>query len=582
MPDALKTLEDDLARVAFVPGAEASADYQALLDRCRRLLEVKVAFEARRPAGAPPFVVMAGGTNVGKSTVFNWVIGEPVASSSPLARHTKAPTLFVHAAALDALCNGALLPRYARLVLERPDDAAREAGDRPAYFLRTHEREGVQGVVLVDAPDIDSTSLKNHGVAEDLLFLADAVVFVATPEKYNDELCVRFLRQAAELKRTLVCVLNKGADEEVARDFREGVIAGLGAEATVLTLPYVGTKPDPRADQPFLPALRGAVLRPGRDLQAIRAAARRGATVTLGGELQRVVSRLREELSELDRVRSEVELACDARRDEYARFLHKLDFYELDYVFERVLEYFKVPVIDHVYDGVRGAFSFVSAGLGRLVSGKAERDPRAERQAQRAELDRQKVKELIEGARADAVDLPRQLTASLRGAADGWVAGLDAPSVEATNAEVTRFLEASDAAAQAWIEAQTRRHVEVLEQHPYARNTLRAVKAVLQVGLGVTSAYLTGGLAPGHVDALLIAPAVERATKALIEKTGGVVHYQALKAEFVQERARLFRALLARTVADPLAGRVPHGVDPERLERLDAAAAALRRGEVPA
>ena len=62
---------------------------------------------------------------------------------------------------------------------------------------------------------------------------------------------------------------------------------------------------------------------------------------------------------------------------------------------------------------------------------------------------------------------------------------------------------------------------EMLEKHPHLRNSLRAVKGMLQVGLGVFSAYLTGGLGPWD---LLIGTATERATKAILEKAGGYVH----------------------------------------------------------
>jgi hypothetical protein len=118
--------------------------------------------------------------------------------------------------------------------------------------------------------------------------------------------------------------------------------------------------------------------------------------------------------------------------------------------------------------------------------------------------------------------------------------------------------------------------VELLEQHPYARNALRAVKGTFQVGFGLLSASLTGGLGPWD---LLIGSATERATKALLDKAGGYVKYQQLKTEFTAAQALLFRELLSEAVGAPLAHRLPKGIEPERLERIAQTAATLRRGE---
>ncbi|RMG15286.1 MAG: hypothetical protein D6731_08605 [Planctomycetota bacterium] len=575
----LELLREDLEALSLVEGTDEAEALAETLARARRILEVKLRFEEERPADAAPLVVIAGGTNVGKSTVFNWLVGAPVASSSPLARHTKAPTVYVHHAELPHLRNGAFLPGYSRVLLEDPSEAASEAASqRAAYFLLGHEVDAVRRTVLVDSPDIDSTHERNRAVAEDLLTLADAVVFVATPEKYNDQLCIDYLRAVVRLGKRLTCVLNKGADEEVARDFRERVLPSLEHEARLLRLPYVAEGPDPATPADYRTELRAAVLGAGEDLAEVRRRAIRGARIALGHDLERLCARSREELSELDRIRAELEHALDARRDEYARFLVGLEFYELDQVFERVMDYFKIPVIDHVYDGLRGAVGAIGSGLSRLVGGRATVDARTAKLQARAEEDRQKVKELLEAARAECLELPRQQAGTLHAAVPRWLEGLAVPSVDELNALVERYQERARAESEAWIERETRRHVELLENHPYARNALRALKGTFQVGFGLLSAYLTGGLGPWD---LLIGGATERATKLMLDKAGGYVHYQSLKAEFTAAQARLFRELLAEAIGTPLAARIPRGVAPERLERLARAARSLERGEAP-
>lgn len=580
MSTGLTQLADDLTAVSFVPGTESAADYEALLSRTARLLRVKLSFEANRKLESVPFVVIAGGTNVGKSTVFNWLVGEAIGSSSPLARHTKAPTIYVPRKELPSIPEGVLLPSYARMTLERPEDAAAEAksNGQVAYFLRLHDNPEVDDRVLIDSPDIDSTHDKNREVAEDLLFLADQVVFVSTPEKYNDELCVRYLKRAVELQKHLVCVLNKGADADVARDFQEVVVPSLGGDVATLTLPYVSDGPDPATGDAYRQELREAVLSSSLDVNVMRARALEGACVSLGHDLGRVTSRLREELSELDRIRAEVDLVLEARRDDYVAFLRGLEFYELDRVFERLMREFRIPVLDSVYDGVRGAFGFLGTNLSRLVSGRPRKDSKQAKLEARAEHDRQKVKELFESARADVLELPYLHAGTMREAVSSWVAALGGVSVEQANAEVDAFGDEANAETERWIEEETRRHVEMLEKHPVARNSLRAMKGFLQIGFGLISAHLTGGLGPWD---LLIGTATERATKMMLESAGGHLHYQSLKKDFSAKRGEIFIETLRDTVGKQLIEHLPAGVDPARLERLDAAAAALTRGVLP-
>lgn len=578
MPEQLQTLADDLAAVAFVPEADAEGRHLALRERARRLLEVKLAFEAARGDDDPPLVVIAGGTNVGKSTIFNWVVGADVASSSPLARHTKAPTVYVHKDELGLLREGSFLPRYKRLVLQSRDDPAREesiGSGANAYFLLTHEREEVKGVVLIDSPDIDSTHARNREVAEDLLFVADVVLFVATPEKYNDALCVSYMEQAALLRKGQVWALNKGADPAVADDLREAIAAGSKGRETppMIELPYL-QRPDPAHEAPFRQELRETVVTPGREGRALRERAERGARAVLSDEVEQLTGRLREELSELDRVRSEASLVLDAGRDEYARFLAQLEFYELDQVFEQVLEHFRIPILDDVYAGFRSAIGFVSSNVVRLVSGKAPTDGREEKLAARREADRQKVKDILETARSAASELPYTHTQVLSEAAPTWVEGLPTPAPEEQNASVEAFLDAAEAEAQRWVEAQAAAHVQMLDEHPYAKAALRTVKGVFQVGFGVLSAYLTHGFGPWDV---LIGTATERAVKKILESAGGYVHYQTLHQEFSRQRAAQLRSLLEERVAEPLRARLPAGVEPERLERLTSAAGWLRQ-----
>ncbi len=573
----LDQLARDLAELSFVPGTETAAENTRRLTRCRRLLDLKLCFEARRAQDASPIVVIAGGTNVGKSTVFNWLATEIVSKSAPTARFTKWPAVYVHESEKGPLGDGAFLPGYRKVALERPEQLA-EPGDGLKVFVRGHARDEARGIVLVDSPDIDSTHEQNRAVAQDLLDLADAVVFVATPEKYNDDICIQYLREAARVGRRLVCVLNKSTEEEVVRDFHQILreAFGLHDEVALIAVPYL-SQPGLGAQGPWRESLRGEATAPARNGKAVRAHALEGTRKRLAGELREVSNRLREELSILDRVRSEADAQVARAGEAYRDFLLGLDFYELDRVIERVLAHFRVPVIDDIYGGMRRAVGAVSDVVARTVTGRQTQDARALKLAERRERERAKVKELYEDARTTISKLPDKVGGALAQVAPLWAP--PPPSLEAVNADIERFLGRADEDAENWIETEARRHVQFFQEHPYLKNGLRVLKGTFQVGFGLASAFLTGGLLlPGHpVDAVVSGLIAERGVKIAVDQMGGFAHYQTLKSEYTRARADLFRALIEGSVRKPFLARVPAGPLPERLARVDEAARELSR-----
>jgi GTP-binding protein EngB required for normal cell division len=573
----LDQLARDLAELSFVPGTETAAENSRRLSRCRRILDLKLCFEAKRDKDASPIVVVAGGTNVGKSTVFNWLATEVVSRSAATARFTKWPAVYVHESEKGPLADGAFMPGYKKLSLERPEQLA-ESGDGLRVFIRGHGREEAKGIVLVDSPDIDSTHEQNRQVAQDLLDLADAVVFVTTPEKYNDDVCVQYLKEAARVERRVVCVLNKCTAEEVVKDLG-AILAetfGQGTEVALVAVPYL-SPPSLEAQGPWRETLRKEAAAPGQAGLAVRARALEGTRRRLAVELREVANRLREELSVLDRLRSDADAQVARAVESYRDFLLGLDFYELDRVLERVLEHFRIPVLDDIYGGVRKAAGMVSDAVVRTVSGRQTEDAKTLKLRERRERERVKAKELYEEARSEITKLTSRVSGPLAHVSASW--SPPPPSVEAVNQDLERFLGRAEEDAERWIDLQTREHVEFFKQHPYLRNSLRFLKGTFQIGFGLGSAILTGGiLHPGHpVETAVSGLVVERGVKIMLDQMGGFLKYQQLKTEYTRSRADLFRALLDQAVRKPFLDRVPVGPTPEKLGRVDEAARELAR-----
>jgi energy-coupling factor transporter ATP-binding protein EcfA2 len=140
---------------------------------------------------APVVVLLLGPTGAGKSTLFNTIAGRALSATGVLRPTTR------HA-----------------VVLAHPDDRAEI--DRGA--LRAIPRERMQpasdpqiprGLVLVDAPDIDSIEHSNRELADRLVEAADLAIFVTTATRYADRVPWLVLERVRERGLPLVVVVNR-------------------------------------------------------------------------------------------------------------------------------------------------------------------------------------------------------------------------------------------------------------------------------------------------------------------------------------------------------------------------------------
>jgi energy-coupling factor transporter ATP-binding protein EcfA2 len=144
---------------------------------------------------SPLVVVILGSTGSGKSSLFNALAGWPASPSGVLRPTTRRPVVLAAPGDIAAIERGEILPGLA---------------SRDQLHVLADRRKGRgAGVVLVDAPDIDSIEAENRRLAAELLEAADLLIVITTASRYADEAPWQMLTRARERGVPMLAVLNR-------------------------------------------------------------------------------------------------------------------------------------------------------------------------------------------------------------------------------------------------------------------------------------------------------------------------------------------------------------------------------------
>jgi len=210
-------------------------DLRWLEDHCRRQPELSAHAGTLRLASAltrnvigpflegqparPLHVAVVGGAGAGKSTVVNFLAGTVVAEANPQAGYTRHPTAFLPAGpAFQWPTYIGFMGPLNRLSGEKPANA-----DEDVYQVKripvpkSGDADPLSDFVIWDCPDMTTwASLVYVNRLLEVAALADVVIYVASDERYNDEVPTQFLHMLVKAGKAVIVVLTKVREAQAA------------------------------------------------------------------------------------------------------------------------------------------------------------------------------------------------------------------------------------------------------------------------------------------------------------------------------------------------------------------------------
>lgn len=327
----------------------------------------------------PLFLSVVGGAGSGKSTTVNFLVGSAVAEANPQAGYTRHPTAFVEA--------GTTWPSHLGFIgpLRRLDTHAPSNLDEDVYQVRKLPAHSLSDFVVWDCPDM--TTWASVGYVSRLLevaALSDVIVYVASDERYNDEVPSQFLQMLIRSGKAVVVVLTKMKEENLTDfidHFRREVLLRVaspevGARIPIVAIPQLTLKEknDPGgAGAKWRVPLVNQLLVLCPTLQLARDRTVTNAIRFLESASGNLVEVARTDLAELDSWRSAVitsKAAFEARyRNEY---LSGEPFQLFERSRREVLTLLDLPgrgqIVSGILAKIRWPFEFVAQHVSKLAS----------------------------------------------------------------------------------------------------------------------------------------------------------------------------------------------------------------------
>jgi hypothetical protein len=497
---------------------------------------------------SPLHVAVVGGAGTGKSTVVNFLTGTTAAEANPQAGFTRHPIAYTSLNGTHRWTGRpGLLGSLERLEEPQPANV-----DEDVYQVRRIENDGMSArllrdVVIWDCPDM--TTWAATGYVPRLLetaALADVIIYVASDERYNDEVPTQFLHLLLQSgKPIIVCLMKmKEADAaSITAHFRRDVLAKLSRDALAcIAIPFLSSEhladPAGRAAAYRIPLLNQLGVLTESPADARRRTAR-GALRYLKAHLAELLAAARQDMSALEAWQKAVQagqLEFDTRyRREY---LTSEKFRSFDEALVRLLDLLELPGVGKIVSTtlwvVRTPYRLLKGALGKAFARPATAPlPEAA---------------LLEDALSGWLDMLHK-EAIRRGATHpiwahiekGFANGLTRGAREQFQQDFRRF----QANLAGEVDRTARGIYEELEKNPVLLNTLRSGNLALDV------AAIAGAFTIGHIGLhdFILVPLLASVKQQIVELLGK--QYVDAQREQIRSRQQM---LIMEYVSGPLSG----------------------------
>jgi hypothetical protein len=475
---------------------------------------------------APLHVVVVGGAGAGKSTVANMLAGAVVAESNPQAGFTRHPIAYTSATGpINWAAHLGFLGPLTRLTQPSPSSLdedvyqVRRVGTDPSSLDLLRE------FVVWDCPDMTTWAAESYiPRLVEAAGLADVVVYVASDERYNDEVPTQFLRMLLQTGKPVVCCLMKMREAdavELVEHFKKEVLGtlpdGLGKGVVgVLAIPFLSPQQlaDPVREAPRyrIPLLNQvAVL--GNPPVGARRRSVLGATRFLSRHQDALVSVARRDLLALQHWQALVQSGQQEFEQRYQReYLTTEKFRGFDEALVKLIELLDLPGVGQVLSGalyvLRTPYRLLRGWVGKAVA--------------RPEMPGRPAEPILEDALSGWMDLLHRESARRAGEHPLWEhlnKGFHSGRFpEAAREQFTSDYRAFQGQLSAEVQRTARSIYEDLQKKPALLYTLRGSKFALD------AAAIGGTIAagPGWWDIILV-PLVASVTHQLVEMMGKTV-----------------------------------------------------------
>lgn len=546
-------LRKTLQELEFISGLEGEEDSRSKRNLAQAFLEDKLIPETE--VAAPLIILISGGTNTGKSSLLNWIISREVSAVSALARGTKSPVMCGSNVSLETIEQA--WRKYRFQTMTHPEDSLAETDQQIVLLSQTHPFPP-EGCIIVDSPDFDSNFIRNRIWAEQLLRFCDAVILTVTPEKYHDEAVMEHLRSAHKLGKSVIGVFNKCEDETALDDFKILVRSCTGENTPVLSIHRM------KMDRASVPEAADQLKKYFTEMLQTRSNIKinsiRGSRLELERCLNFLSSRIREESQYISDIHRSLNDLKENAVLWYRTELKKDKFVEIDIVFQRLLQQYRIRIIEDVYDAMKKGTKVAWRTFTRLIPGIKAKSESPEVQRLAREQERANIAVNMVSAEIHNLEkkVPQPMVHLVKKWVSSWYMAYLRPDPEP-------FLAQSKKHVDVWIETETANIAEKVKAYPNTRRFLMIIKASVQIGFGVIGAYVMGGFNPSD---LIVGPALERLMSVLVEAGYGRTYFLRKRTALLDMRCQMLRDFLETSVIQSLRDQIPRREHEEVLKRI--------------